>query len=721
MSPRLGYLLLACLLAGGIGGCRRDPGRVASAGREGPIFLISIDTLRSDRLPAYGYVGVSTPALDRLVRDGIAAEHAFSHVPLTLPSHGTMLSGALPAAIGVRDNLGYRLRPERHFWLPDALREAGYATGAAVAAFVLRKETGISSGFDFFDSTIELRAGTSLGSSQRDCRRTWDAARGWLETVSGRPFFLFLHFYEPHTPYAPPEPFASRYRDRPYDGEIAAADACVGELLAWLDRKGLYAKATILIVSDHGEMLGEHGEQEHGILLHRASLQVPWILKLPRGQRSGTRLREPAGLIDVAPTLLDLAGLPRAESITGRSILARTREEKPRGLFAESFYPRLHLGWSEQFSLIRFPHHLIEGPDPELYDLQQDPREERSRLEAMRREFVSMREELKPFKAPLNPPAAEDAETRSQLAALGYLGGGLAAPEGPLPNPKSRIASLADFSRAVRAVSEQDYPLAADLCRKLVSENPYMIDAWENLGIALQRLGRPEDALAAYRKALELSQGSPHLALGAGYVLLELGRFAEALEHAELAQATSPVAALTLRASVARARKDLETAEREARAALELRGARVGPLVVLGEILRDRGRQDEALAVAEEALVELDRAGTGARHPGAYLLRADLLARQGDLARAVQDFEREIELFPGDPQAYTRLAGLLAAAGRIDAAHQVLARLVSRNEQSPRAWQEAVQALRVLGSLPVAERVANEARKRFPGEGRRFQ
>ncbi len=701
--------------------CRKPEAELRGISKQGPIVLVSIDTLRSDRLPAYGYQRVETPAIDRLAREGIVVMHAYSQVPLTLPSHGVIFSGLLPGTLGVRDNLGYRLQPERHTWLPRILQKAGFATGGAASAYVLRRETGMASGFDFYDAAIELRAGASLGASQRSCQLTWQRARSWLDRVADSRFFLFLHFYEPHTPYAAPEPFASRYRDRPYDGEIAAADACLGELLSWLERQKLYERSTILLLSDHGEMLGEHGEQEHGILLHRASLQVPWILKLPKQQRAGTRLSDPAALTDVTPTVLELVGLEASAELAGHSIFGKRDPQRIRGIFAESYYPRLHLGWSEQFSLIRFPFHLIEGPDPELYDLVSDPAEEQNRLESLRREYARLRDELRTVKVPLNPPAAEDAETRAQLAALGYLGGSTATPSGPLPNPKTRIGSLADFGRAVRAVADQEYALAAELCDRLVRDNPYMIDAWENLGISLQRLGEPERALAAYQKALELSGGSGHLAIGAGYVLLDLGRFEEALQHAELARNSSPVAAVTLQAAVARARGDLEGAEREARRALELRGARVGPLLLLGEILRDRGQLEAASALAEEAFVELKNSGPEARHPGLYLLRGDLLARKGELEAAVQAFEQEIQAFPGDPQAYTRLAGLLAAAGRPDIAHQVLASMVSRNEGSPRAWQEAVRTLRILGSTHVADQVAHEARRRFPEAATRFR
>src|SRR5262249_11387261 len=199
-------------------------------------------------------------------KDAVLFTHAYSNVPLTLPSHSTILSGELPGHHGVRDNSGYRFRAEKTPYLPALLQKAGYATGGAVSAFVLRAETGLSTGFDFYDSSIDVRLNESLGNSQRSGRQTVKAALGWLDrqTAGGKPPFLFVHLYEPHSPYAPEEPFKSRYHD-PYDGEIATADAIVGELLQALRSRGLYDRALVVLLSDHGEGLREHGEQEHGI------------------------------------------------------------------------------------------------------------------------------------------------------------------------------------------------------------------------------------------------------------------------------------------------------------------------------------------------------------------------------------------------------------------------------------------------------------------------
>ena len=313
-GPTLLAVVFAALLAGCNGGesGKASPQPLGDAGTfpGAPIVVISIDTLRSDHLPAYGYKGVETPALDALRRDAVLFERAYSHTPLTLPSHVSLLTGVLPSRHGVRDNLGYAFDAEKYPFLPRLLGRAGYATGAAVSAYVLRGETGLAKGFDVYDDGISLRPTEALGNSQRSGRESSRAALAWLGTVKDKPFFLFLHLYEPHTPYAPPEPFATRYRAVPYDGEIATADAIVGDFLAELKKRGVYDKAIIALVSDHGEGLGDHGEQEHGILLYREALQVPLFLKLPGAKLGGAAVAAPAQLVDLAPTLLALAGQP---------------------------------------------------------------------------------------------------------------------------------------------------------------------------------------------------------------------------------------------------------------------------------------------------------------------------------------------------------------------------------------------------------------------------
>ncbi len=688
--------------------CGRLGGKVGTY-PDAPIILISIDTLRSDHLPDYGYQRGSTPAISSLVQQGVLFERAYSHIPLTLPSHLTMFTGEYPGIHGVRDNLGYRFKAAERPYLPRTLRDAGYATGGAISAFVLRPETGVADGFDFFAGDVELRVNESIGSSQRPCGETLDKARPWLDQRGDKKFFFFFHIYEPHTPYDPPAELAAQFAS-PYDGDIAAADQCVAKLTADLQRKKIWERAIVILVSDHGEGLAEHGEPEHGILLYREDLQVPFIVKLPGEALRGRRVADPVQLVDLFPTITALAGLPTPPGLPGKPVFALPKE--PRPILAETWYPRLHLGWNELTSVIRGNWHGIFGPDPELFDVVADPGERQNVRDSERRNFAELREIDKATRHPLNAPMAEDAETAAKLAALGYLGSTASVSEGPLPDPKSRVHSLGDYNRALQAVTSQDFALGLQLAQKLADENPMMIDAWDLLGLANSRLGRMQEALAAYKKAMELTGGTPHLAISIGNVEMEIGNLDEAEHHFRLAIDSSPAAAHTLLAGVARLREDYAAAEREAKAALEAGGSKTGPLLLLAQVYRDQGRLEEALKLTEEARAAL---GSGdPKHSGLYLVRGDILSRLERIPEAIQAFNTEIERFPWDPRAYSHLAALLVASGHPEEAGNVLRALVERNPESPSAYAEAVRSMRVLGDPQTAGKLLARARDRFP-------
>jgi arylsulfatase A-like enzyme/Tfp pilus assembly protein PilF len=669
-----------------------------------PVVLISIDTLRSDHLPAYGYDQVETPAIDALRKDAVLFERAYSHIPLTLPSHVSMLTGRLPTEHGVRDNVGYRYDGGKFPSLAAVLQGAGYATGAAVSAYVLRADTGIDHGFDLYDAGVQVHFTDSLGLSQRPGNETADAALRWVRTVKDRPFFLFLHLYEPHTPYAPLEPFASRYAGRPYDGEIATADSIVGRVLRELKELGIYDQAVILLLSDHGEGLGDHGEQEHGIFLYREALQVPMMLKLPAGRQGNSRVSQPAQIVDVFPTLLGLVGVvpPKEEAgpFPGRPLLdLRSPQAAPRDLYAETFYPRLHFGWSELTALIRDRYHYIHAPGPELYDLAADPGERTNVLTRERRAFVAMRQSLQRMERELQTPGAVDPETARKLAALGYAAGPARTARGEsLPDPKSRIATLQDFDLANRLFAQQRFAEAVPAFRRLLAGTPRMVDAWENLAQSLQKLGRLEEALDAYEHAMEGSGGASHVAVATGSLLLQMGRLDEAQAHAELGLKGSPAMANSLLAQIAIARNRPGDAEKAARAALAAPGPRIAPLMTLAQVLQKQGKLEEALGYANQAADEVARTGAaGQKFAGLHYVRGDILARLGRSQDAERDFLQEIQDFPLDTRAYASLSLLYASEGRAQEAVQALRRMVETAHGSPAAYAEAVKTLRILG------------------------
>jgi tetratricopeptide (TPR) repeat protein len=634
-----------------------------------PIILISVDTLRSDRLPAYGYGGVETPAIDRLRRDGILFERAYTHVPLTLPSHVSLLTGLLPPTHGVRDNLGYTVNTAKGPLLQQTLKAAGYTTGAGVSAFVLRRATGLDAGFDFYEDGIELRpdpGSPGIQSVQRPGGKTLDVVRPWLRTVVDQPFFLFFHIFEPHTPYEPPAEYAARYESA-YDGEVAAADAVVGDLLDELRRLGVYDEALIVFLSDHGEGLGDHGEDEHGVFLYRSTLQVPLILKLPEEERAGDSVGDPVQLIDVYPTLVSALDLPLGDHLQGTPLLAPQRPEpSDKPIYAETLYPRLHFGWSDLAALIVGRYHFIDAPEPELYDLLQDPDEVDNLLGSEPELEAELQTALRAYDRQLEAPAATDPEIRRRLQALGYLGEATIVDGDVLPDPKTRVGALAEIRKAHRLFADGDLESAVSAFQKVVAENPGIEDAWDYLALSQLALGRQEEASATYLTALEHVPHSTRLSLRAAMLLYQLGRLDKASAYAQIAVPYDSAAAHALLAQIAFKRGDLEGAETEARAALSVVGdRRPEARLILADILVARGEPVQAADLLSQTLDE------GIRAESVYAKLAMTYLRIGELDRAeeiLRGFEETIDL------------GILVAFGKL---------AMSRGQWSEaRAWIE---------------------------------
>jgi arylsulfatase A-like enzyme len=683
----------------------------AGCGRKPPaerpsIVLIVIDTLRADRLPAYGYSKIETPHLDALAADSVLFENAYTHVPLTLPAHASLFTGLLPAEHGVRDNLGYRLDSERHATLAARLRERGYATGGGVSAWVLREATGMGAGFDFYEDSLEAPAGVDVaGAVQRPGGETLDLLLPWLDQAQGRPFFLFFHIYEPHSPFEPPEPWKSRYAD-PYDGEVSASDAIVGRLLDELRRRGLYDRAVVALLSDHGEGLGDHGEEFHGILLYREVLHVPLVLKLPGRARAGERLSDPVPLADVMPTLLEAAGATLSGGLEGRSLLA---PRVARAVFSETYYPRVHLGWSELTSVIDGRHHYIEAPRPELYDVVADPRQTRDLVSERRDVVRAMRLALSRFPSGFSIPQPASSEEREKLAALGYLGGAAALGSGPRPNPRDRIHVLDQVKAAFRLGADGRDAEAVVALRQVLESEPEFLDVLFELGRVLQRLRRNEEAYAAYVRGIRASPVmAPALAVPLARVCLELGRLDEARTNAELGLQSNPGAAHEILGRLALAGQDLAAAEAHL---LQVAGdpvAEVNALLLRAEIEIRREKPGEALAHIEGA-ERLAAARSMDRPRDLSFLRGDALARMGRHAEAGAAFEREIAEHPTNAKAYARLAivyGLLHRTyGDVD---RLLQRMFAA-DRSPETADLAAQTLESLSDPRGARRWKEQA------------
>jgi arylsulfatase A-like enzyme/Tfp pilus assembly protein PilF len=515
------------------------------------VILITIDTLRADHLGCYGYADIKTPTLDGLAADGILFERAISQVPLTWPSHAVILTGTYPFQNGVQDFTGQPLSPQFRT-VAQAFKQAGYATGAVVSAFVLDRSWGLARGFDYYDDAFsaETFQKKDIGLVDRRAGESVDHALAWLKKTPRRPFFLWLHLYDPHSPYDPPEPYRTEYKAHLYDGEIAYADHELGRLVAWLKGNKLYDSSFIVALSDHGESLGEHGEDEHGFFVYNSTVHVPLIVKPPAGSGiSRDRRRQPVETTSVAPTLLARAGVKDAaieKQFQDAPILSEKGSAQASS-YSETFYPFSSFGWSPLRALESERFHYIEAPKPELYDLQNDPGEthnlaaDQPAAEAVLKEKLQQLTSHNPFSSKVSSATSLNPDAQEKLRSLGYLGfRASVSPEelkAGLADPKEKIgefnailraqdafqrgdtdkaeALLTDvaqqdpkiyiipFMLGESALKRQDWTKAAQQLQHCLDLNPNFDNAMTGLAYAFAKLGRPEDAKTWLQKAIK--------------------------------------------------------------------------------------------------------------------------------------------------------------------------------------------------------------------------
>jgi tetratricopeptide (TPR) repeat protein len=640
---------------------------------------------------------VETPALAALAKDSIVYGNAVSHVPLTLPSHTTVMTGLLPPQTSVRDNTGYVLPADR-VTLAAELKKQGYATGGAVSAVVLSSNSGIGRGFDFYEDTLEAAsAGLSSSDIQRSGMATEGILEGWAGGVERGPFFAFLHLYEPHTPYDPPEPYKSRYADRPYDGEIAAADAVVGKFVESLKRAGVYERALVILMSDHGEGLGDHGEDEHGVLLYRETLHVPLMVKLPGQERAGEKVGRVVGLVDIFPTVMEVLGYPAPAGLAGRSLLSGG--DGARDVYSETLYPRYHYGWSDLAALTRERFEYIRGgSDEELYDYGADPGQKENLAGGLPPAFRSMRNALAGIARPRQAPGASDPEQLKKLAALGYLGSA-SPPENAenLPSPRTHIGELRKIRAAKALFASGNYRGAVEGLKAVIAANPAMADTWGDLADAYRRLGRLDEALAALREQDRLAPGSPFVLIAFSGIALESGKIDAAKRWAERAIAAADIPETHENyAHVLLVAQDLAGARREAQRALAGHEGRALPKFVLALVARGNGDLNGSLAGLDALAKEMTARG----EPELSLLeltRGEILAELGRPDEAETAFRREIAGHPATLRAWVALAQLLSERGKTEEA-LALVRQMREESPNPQAAQVSARLEAILRS-----------------------
>jgi arylsulfatase A-like enzyme/Tfp pilus assembly protein PilF len=590
------------------------------------IILITLDTTRADRMGFLGSKLGLTPNLDLLAKQGIVFPRAYAHVPLTVPSHATILTGTYPQFSQVRD-MGDRLGADIPY-LPDILHHHGYRTAAFVGSQVLDPKgvavPGFDRGFDSYDAGFHSRGRGEdrYHSVERRATEVLDRAATWLDHHPKEPFFLWIHLYDPHDPYDPPMPFKAKYAGALYDGEIAYTDFAVGKLLTTLHSQHLYDGALIVVVADHGEALGEHGERSHGLFLYDETIHVPLMIKLPAERGAGMQIGDRVGLVDIAPTLLSEVEIQVPSKIQGMSLLnlvkAKSAREAANSIgperpaYAETDYPYRAFGWSPLQAFRKGKYTFIKAPERELYDQSTDSGSLHNLASSSKAVADTMALQLDEFHRKTSneiiTQAGIDAEHAEQLEALGYVASGVPHPGMPGketgPDPKEKIETANQLHEALLAMEEDRYEEAIPRLENVLKQEPDLPLANLELGRAWNRLKNYHRALPWLQRAIKLTPESGRAHFELGMALVETNDWAGAAPQLETALIHTPESD-ELEFDLATVYEQLgrtSDAERAFQSALRLNPNNYRANLLYGRLLGMRGDPMSALPYLQKAI-----------------------------------------------------------------------------------------------------------------------
>jgi len=706
----------AAIVLAGVVMQRDRVARLFHAGRAPNVLLISIDTLRADRLGSYGYGAAQTPAIDSVAARGLRFTHAATVAPLTLPAHTSLLTGTFPTFHGVRDNGQFYVSDDQTT-LAEVLKARGYRTGGFVGAFVLDRRWGIAQGFDtYFDefdlSKYELAAG--IDAAQRPGRDVVDRAIEWLRAPqpSSQPFFAWVHLYDPHAPYEAPEAIAARFPrtlSGAYDAEVATADLEVARLLNWMTDARVGDDTIVVVVGDHGESLGEHQEQQHGFFVYDATMRVPLIVAGP-----GVAARvvpDQVRIVDVMPTILDLLQIAPPAAVQGASLLPAARGEHLDLLaLSESWYPRYHYGWSELTSVRDGRYTFIAAPRRELYDTQADPGEthdlsaDNPRLaDALDRALQQLT--AKTTAAKPQAPQEVDPDVEERLRALGYVGGSvsprtLEARQRGDPKDKIALYNLLKLAGSESVAGRIDEAIAK--VQRVLAADAEVVEAYIILGNLHTKAKRSDLAIAAYQKALSLDDRNENAAFALALAYKQAGQLDAAragFERVLAMNARSTKAEWQL-ADLAARRRDFAHAEQLLTSALTRNVDRPVFLLKLAEAQIELSKIDEAEKHLREAL---------RLKPDLTMAHYDLgvlLEKRNQNAQAVEEYRAELSANPAVYQAHFNLAKLLSRAGQTGEAVDHFRAAVEANPSFASGYLYLAKGLLDAGDLKAAEAAA---------------
>jgi len=688
----------------------RGQARALGGLRGANVLLVTLDTTRADRIGCYGYADAETRALDGLARDGVLFESCITPTAFTLPSHASIMTGLYPDSHGVPLNGGVALA-DAQTTIAERLSEAGYRTGAFVGAFVLDGRWGLEQGFEHYDDNFELKSGEKLdlARTQRPADQVVDVALAWLGQDDTRPFFAWVHMYDPHGPYEPPEPWRSRLNDslsHLYDGEIAFADSQVGRLLEWLRSRGLDKRTIVVVVGDHGEGLGAHGEAEHGYFVYDYAVHVPFIVRFPVAGFRGVRVPAQVRTIDVFPTILELVAPAVPFEAHGESLmplLADPNRAQPRYAFSESVSTSLQYGWSALYSIRTLAYKYIEAPKPELYDLHEDPNEVDnvvSRLPEvateLRHELLRIREEMN-AKKPETQEANIDEETMRRLAALGYVGGTVETSEGKiLADPKDMLHLYNAVMDAAALTVGNDYAGAALTLEGVLKEDPANPQARFLLAMCYEKTERDAESKAILDGVLKDDPDNVRALIAMAGILSREGSFDQmvAICKRALAKDERNTQAYALIADAHTASNDHAGALPYLQKAVEIQPKLTRNRNNLAACLIGLGRLGEAEAELKSILESYPK------FPLIHFNLGLLYEEQGRLGDARQAYVTEVALHPGGVAARFNLANLLLRLGDAAGAEEQLRALVAGKPEEPRPYFFLTRALLARSADP---------------------
>lgn len=742
-SPKPGrrpaaLLALACAL---LAGCQWFGPRVDRTQIRN-LVVITLDTTRADHLAAYGYKDIKTPHLDALAQRGVLFEQAITPVPLTLPSHTSIFTGRYPTHHGVRNNGTFRV-PDTEETLAEILKRQGYHTGAVIGAFVLDSKFGLDQGFDSYDDNLHTgKKGPMFMFDERPGRSVTDQGVAWLREHHQQSFMLWLHYFDVHANYEPPPPFDVLYDKRPYDGEIAGVDAEIGRVISALGDFNRLADTLVVVVADHGESLGEHGEATHSLLLYDATLHVPLIMSHP-ALHQGHRVAGQVRTIDIVPTVLDLLRLPIPGNVDGESLVPLLAGGRSADLesYIETLVPRFNNGWAELRGVRTTAAKYIRAPRAEWYDLAADPQESRNLLAEqppLLAQFSRRLDEYLRTDVLLTGSGADaslklSAADRERLAALGYNvdDKGAVAGEG-LPDPKDKIGLWEEFQEAQNLMRRRKHEEAVAALRALLEKDAGNIMARSSLGNALLAIGQPEAAKAEIEKVIALDprrqqgrtalarlyrrQGDlanafevlkqalagggnePELANEFADLFQESGNINKAIEWYEEALRRDPLyvkALIGLSNTYHRAGRETE-ARATLQKAIDMDPHNADALYNLGVVADSQGNREEAAGFYRRALeIEPDHVPTLNNLGGYY-------DRTGQTGRAIATYRRVIELSPEHFEAVYNLGTLLFKNKQFAEATTLLERAIKLNPQAGVAYNNLALAYQETGRLDDA-------------------